>query len=82
MKIPIQTEFAGCRKISCLMALSRRRMGGGFTLVEILIAFAILSMIMVAMASLLNMTQNVSKNVSGKLDSFEAARTAFDTIGR
>jgi uncharacterized protein (TIGR02599 family) len=82
MKIPAQTEFAACRKISCLRGLSRRRMGGGFTLVEILIALAILIMIMVAMVSLLNMTQNVSRNISGTLDSFEASRTAFDTIGR
>lgn len=82
MRISPQTEFAVCGNIPRSESLRRRKMGVGFTLVEVLVSIAILGMIMVAMGSSLDMIRNISKNVSGKLDSFESARTAFDTLAR
>lgn len=54
----------------------------GFSLLEVLISAAVLMLILVATMSLLNMTRSSYRNTSGRLDSFETARVAFDTLTR
>ena len=55
---------------------------GAFSLLEILVAMAILSLLLVVMASLASLTSTTSSRTLGKLESFETARAAFDTITR
>lgn len=59
-----------------------RQSKSGFTLVELLVSLAVISMIMVAVVGLLNVASSSYKKVSGKLDAFDAARTGFDTLTR
>lgn len=53
-----------------------------FTLLEVLVSIAVLSLLLVVMASLANLTSNTSSRALAKLEAFESARAAFDTIAR
>lgn len=53
-----------------------------FTLLEMLVSFAVLAIILVALASLAGMISRSYRSTMGNLDSFEAARTAFDHLAR
>lgn len=54
----------------------------GFSLLEMLVSMVILGLIIVALASFVNVMGTTSKRNSAKLDAFESARTAFDSIAR
>jgi uncharacterized protein (TIGR02599 family) len=58
------------------------RSARGFSLIEILASLAVLSVVVIAVASLLAMTQSSYTRTIGKLDSFEVARSAFETFTR
>lgn len=68
--------------------LSNIRGSGGsggvraFTLLETLVSTAIMALILLCVMGLMNMTSSSYKRTMGKLDSFEAARVAFDVMGR
>lgn len=62
--------------------VSIRENNWGFTLLEMLVSMAILGLIVVALASFVNLISNTYKRTSGKLDTFESARAAFDTMAR
>lgn len=53
-----------------------------FSLLEILVAIAILSMLLILLSSLASLTSNTYTRTIGKLQSFEAARAAFDMVTR
>lgn len=53
-----------------------------FTLLELLVAVTILAIIIVSIGGIINMMASTSSRIGGKLEEFEAARTAFDTIAR
>jgi len=59
--------------------LSRRQ---GFTLLEMLVSLVIVAIILFATMSLMNVVTNTYKRGTGQLDSFEVARTAFNTLTR
>jgi uncharacterized protein (TIGR02599 family) len=54
----------------------------GFTVIEMLVSAGIMAIILVCMATLINMISSAYQRTMGRLDSFETARAAFDTIGR
>jgi len=54
----------------------------GFTLVEMFVSLAVLALIMVILFSLLDQTSKVVNNSSGKIETFESARNAFETMTR
>lgn len=53
-----------------------------FTLMEILVSTAILALLLVGLTSLLGMTMRSYTRTTGKLETFEASRAAFDTMAR
>ncbi|CAN5761692.1 hypothetical protein BH09VER1_BH09VER1_13310 [soil metagenome] len=53
-----------------------------FTLVEMLVAIAILSLLMVVIASVMNHTSSTVHIVNSKLDAFQAARAGFDALSQ
>jgi uncharacterized protein (TIGR02599 family) len=59
-----------------------QRLRQGFTLIEILISTAIMTIILIAVASTIGMVSSSYRRTMGGFDTFEAAQTAFDTIGR
>ncbi|HSI86063.1 MAG: Verru_Chthon cassette protein C [Candidatus Methylacidiphilales bacterium] len=54
----------------------------GFSLVEVLVSMAILSMLLVVLLALINQTGTTWRYTSGKIKQFRAARDAFDSITR
>ena len=52
----------------------------GFSLIEVLVAFAVLALIMVMLLSLTEATSKTWKGTTEKMQSFEDARAAFDRI--
>ena len=52
----------------------------GFSLLELLVAFAVLALIMVMLLSITDATSKIWKGTTEKLQSFEEARAAFDRI--
>ena len=52
----------------------------GFSLLELLVAFAVLALIMVMLVSITDATSKIWKGTTEKLQSFEEARAAFDRI--
>lgn len=59
--------------------LRRRR---AFTLLELLVSVAVLALLLIGLTSLLSMTMRSYKQTTGKLETFEASRAAFDTMAR
>lgn len=55
---------------------------GAFTLIEMLVAIAILSMLMIVIASVMNHTSSTVHIVNSKLDAFQAARAGFDAMSQ
>lgn len=53
---------------------------GGFSLVEVLVSFAVLALIMVMLLSFTDATARTWKRTTEKMQSFEEARVAFDRI--
>lgn len=58
------------------------RRSGGFTLVELLVSFAILALIMVVLATMVNLTSSTWKRTRAGVERYQQARVAFDTITR
>jgi len=52
----------------------------GFTLIEVLVSFAVLALIMVLLLSLTDITSKTWKGTTEKMQAFEEARAAFDRI--
>src|ERR1700761_6634700 len=61
-------------------SVKRRR--AGFTLVEMLTATAVLLAIMGICFTLIEGTNSIWKNTTGKIEGFRNARAAFDTMTR
>ena len=59
---------------------SPRRSPGGFSLIEVLVAFAVLALMMVMLLSITNVTSKTWKGTTEKMQSFEEVRAAFDRI--
>lgn len=57
-----------------------RRPAGGFTLLEIMVSTAVLSMIMVMLLSVTDITSKTWKRTTEKMQAFEESRAAFDRI--
>ena len=53
-----------------------------FTLVELLVAAAILAMLIVLLMNMVNQVSKTWKTTSGKIEQFRSAREAFDSITR
>ena len=53
---------------------------GGFTLVELLVSAAILSVIMLMVAQMIGDTSKIWKNASAKVDAFRQARIGFELM--
>ena len=58
----------------------RRAKASGFTLVEILVATAILSLIIVLFATLLSQTSAIWRRTTGKMEQFRESRGAFERM--
>jgi uncharacterized protein (TIGR02599 family) len=54
----------------------------GFTLVELLVSMAVLSLLVVVMASILNQTTTAWRSARGKIEQFRQARDAFESMSR
>ena len=54
----------------------------GFTLIEMMVSMAVLVLILGVVFSLIDQTSKVVKNTSGKIETFQAARSAFETMTR
>ncbi|XHR30967.1 MAG: Verru_Chthon cassette protein C [Chthoniobacteraceae bacterium] len=64
-----------------MKASSQHRLSaGGFTLLEILVSTAVLSMIMVILLSVTDITSKTWKRTTEKMQAFEESRAAFDRI--
>ena len=54
----------------------------GFTLVEVLVSMAVLALLLVVMASILNQTTTAWRSTRGKIEQFRQARDAFESMTR
>lgn len=54
----------------------------GFSLLEVLVAMAILSLVLLVVAGITNQVSVVSKGTSSKIEAFKSARTGFETMSR
>jgi len=59
-----------------------RNVKNGFTLVELLVGMAILSLLIVLLLGITNETARITLRAGAKVEQFRAARTAFETITR
>jgi len=64
-----------CRQINTLR-------GSAFTLVEILVACAVLILLLVMLLSVTSQTMSTLKTATDQIDAFQTARTAFDSISQ
>ena len=53
-----------------------------FTLVEVLVSIAVLALLLVVMASMLNQTTTAWRSTRGKIEQFRQARDAFESMSR
>jgi uncharacterized protein (TIGR02599 family) len=58
----------------------RARLNLGFTLVELLVSTAIITLLMVVLVSITGQTSETWRYTSGKIEQFRSARAAFDTM--
>lgn len=56
--------------------------GGGFTLVELLVACAVLMVILVVIFNIVSQTSNLWRSTSSKITAFQSARAAFEAVTR
>ncbi len=56
--------------------------GKAFTILELLVATAVLSLIMVVMLSLITQTSSVWRSSSARIEAFQSARRGFETLTR
>ena len=56
------------------------RLAAAFTLVEMLVSMAILSLIVLVLISITSQTAKTWRYTSGKVEEFREARTAFETV--
>jgi len=56
--------------------------GKGFTIVELLVSMAILSLIMVLLAAMVSSVSTVWRNTTGKISAFAEARAGFEAMTR
>lgn len=61
---------------------ARQREQGGFTIVELLVAMAVLSLILVVLVSVLSSTTSLTQRSTQKISAFQSARRAFSTINQ
>ena len=59
---------------------SLRPEAGGFSLIEVLVSFAVLALIMVMLLSITDATSKTWKGTTEKMQAFEESRAAFDRI--
>lgn len=59
-----------------------RRLGSGFTLVELMVSMAILVLLLVVLVSITDATRKTWSYTSGKIEQFHDAREAFESITR
>ncbi len=59
-----------------------RSVKSAFTLVELLVGMALLSMLVVLLLGITNETAGITQRAGAKIEQFRAARTAFETITR
>ena len=57
-----------------------QQLSRGFTLVELMVALAILSLIVVLAANMMGATQKIWKGTTARVEQFRAARQALDTV--
>ena len=62
------------------VAVFRRRKIGGFSLIEMLVSFAVLALIMGMLLSITSVTSKAWKGTTEKMQAFEESRAAFDRI--
>lgn len=62
--------------------LGRTRGHTGFTLVELLVSMAVVTILMLIFATLTDRTANIWRSTRGKVSQFQQARDAFETISR
>ncbi len=67
-------------KRSVLLICSENR--NGFTLVEILVAMAVLALIMVMLLTITVQISDMWRKTTGKIEQFRSARDAFDSMSR
>ena len=60
----------------------RRRRAAGFTLLEVLVATAILAMLVAILATALSSSSRTIRRAGEQLEAFREARAAFDALGR
>ena len=63
-----------------LPTISQWRAAEGFSLIEVLVAFAVLALMMTMLLSITDITSKTWKGTTEKMQSFEEARAAFDRI--
>jgi len=54
----------------------------GFTILEVLVATAVLAMLLVIILQVVSQTSTTLRQVTGKVDSFQSARAAFDIVNQ
>lgn len=54
----------------------------GFTLVEVLVSMAVVSLLLLALVSITSSTQKIWSNTTGKVSEFQDAREAFEAVTR
>lgn len=61
-------------------SISLRRQVTGFTLVEVMLSTAVISLIMLVLVSVTSQTSNTWRYTTGKVEQFRESRSAFETI--
>lgn len=62
--------------------MNRRRRQSGFTLVELLVASAVIAVIMAILVGMTSQTQKLVRSTAGKVEQFQGARAAFEVMTR
>ncbi len=65
-----------------MIASRRARASAAFTILEILVSMAILSILVIALSGLMNLANKTYKSSNARLDAFESARSAFEMLTR
>ncbi len=79
----MKTALSRCltQSVTAFELIGRRaRPREGFTLIELMVAMVVLAIIMTLLLSVTNIVSRTWKGVSDKMQSFEAARSAFGRI--